>query len=160
MGPLIPYISRTIGNFEILCDAKCNEKLWAFQWLKNIHTFHIWYFAGYTFTHVPRRYLGQIFSWKFFVYRGIRFTITQHLFSTIAVLNLKRSGQYTGYGERKEKKLKALILVLGLLQVVGTVKKLKALILVLGLHQVVGTVKLKAVRLLLGLLQVVGTVKS
>ena len=93
-------------------------------------------------------------------YRGIRFTITQHLFSTISVLNLKRSGQGTGYGERKKKKkLKALILVLGLLQVVGTVK-LKALILLLGLLQVVGTVKkLKALILVLGLLQVVGTVK-
>ena len=57
---------------------------------------------GTGFTHVPRRYLGQIFTWKFFVYRGIRFTITQHLFSTMAVLNLKRSGQNTGYGERKK----------------------------------------------------------
>ena len=36
----------------------------------------------------------------------IRFTITQHLSSTVAVLNLKRSGQYTGYGERKKKNLK------------------------------------------------------
>ena len=54
------------------------------------------------------------------------FTITQHLFSTIAVLNLIRSDVESGYGERKKKlekiqKLKALILVLGLLQVVGTV---------------------------------------
>ena len=46
---------------------------------------------------------------------------------------------------KKKKKIKALILVLGLLQVVGTVKnqKLKALILVLGLLQVVGTVKIQ-----------------
>ena len=52
------------------------------------------------------------------------FTIRQQLFSAIAVLNLKRSGQGTGYRERKtkKKKLKALSLVLGLLQVVGTVK--------------------------------------
>ena len=57
---------------------------------------------GTLFTHVPRRYLGQIFPLKIIVYRGIRFTITQHLFSTIAVLNLKRSGQGTGYGERKK----------------------------------------------------------
>ena len=40
-----------------------------------------------------------------------------------SALRLKRSGQDTGYGERMHaKKLKALILVLGLLQVVGTVK--------------------------------------
>ena len=77
---------------------------------------------GTVFTHVPRQYLGQIFPYKIIVYRDIRFTITQHLFSTIAALNLKHSGQGTGYGVRKEKKLKALILVLGLLQVVGTVK--------------------------------------
>ena len=57
-----------------------------------------------------------------------------------SALTLKRSSQDTGYGERMQVKLKALILVLGLLQVVGTVKKLKALILVLGLLQVVGTV--------------------
>ena len=67
--------------------------------------------------------------------------------------------------KKKIQKLKALILVLGLLHVVGTVKiqKLKALILVLGLLQVVGTVKiqkLKALILVLGLLQVVGTVKN
>ena len=60
---------------------------------------------GTHFTHVPRQYLGQIFPWKIIVYRGIRFTITQHLFSTISVLNLKHSGQGTGYGERKEKKI-------------------------------------------------------
>ena len=43
-----------------------------------------------------------------------------------SALRLKRSGQDTGYGERMKKtKLKALILVLGLLQVVGTVKKTK-----------------------------------
>ena len=41
-----------------------------------------------------------------------------------SALALKRSRQYTGYGERMQKKqLKALILVLGLLQVVGTVKR-------------------------------------
>ena len=39
-----------------------------------------------------------------------------------SALRLKRSGQGTGYGERKIQKLKALRLVLGLLQVVGTVK--------------------------------------
>ena len=27
MGPLSQYISQTIGNFEILPDAKSNEKL-------------------------------------------------------------------------------------------------------------------------------------
>ena len=49
---------------------------------------------------------------------------------------------------RKEEKLKALILVLGLLQVVGTVKqKTKALILVLGLLKVVGKVKISNYRL-------------
>ena len=37
-------------------------------------------------------------------------------------LGLKRSSQDTGYGERMIAKLKALILVLGLLLVVGTVK--------------------------------------
>ena len=79
---------------------------------------------------------------------------------------------------RHSKKLKALILVLGLLQVVSTVK-LKALILVLSLLQVVSTVKtkgtyfstapttsgrhskkqqLKALILVLGLLLVVGRV--
>ena len=55
----------------------------------------------------------------------IRLKITQHLFSTIAVLNLKRSDLESGYGERKKttkKKLKPLILVLGLLLVVGTVE--------------------------------------
>ena len=85
------------------------------------------------------------YSRKIFVYRGIRFTITQHLFNTTVFLNLQRSGLESGYGERKIQKLKALILVLGLLLVVGTVKiqKLKALILVLGLLQVVGTVKYK-----------------
>ena len=61
---------------------------------------------GTVFTHVPRQYLGQIFPWKIIVYRDIRFTITQHLFSTIAALNLKRSGQGIGYGERKKKKKK------------------------------------------------------
>ena len=68
-----------------------------------------------------------------------------------------------GTEKGKKNKIKALILVLGLLQVVGTVK-IKALILVLGLLQVVGTVKkhqkLKALILVLGLLQVVGTVKN
>ena len=39
-----------------------------------------------------------------------------------SALRLKRSSQDTGYGERMHAKLKALILVLGLLQVVGTVK--------------------------------------
>ena len=40
-----------------------------------------------------------------------------------SALTLKRSSQDTGYGDRmQKKKLKALILVLGLLQVVGTVK--------------------------------------
>ena len=39
-----------------------------------------------------------------------------------SALTLKRSSQDTGYGDRMQKKLKALILVLGLLQVVGTVK--------------------------------------
>ena len=62
--------------------------------------FIVYILQGTGFTHVPRRYLGQIFPCKFFVYRGIRFTITQHLFSTIAALNLSRSGQGTGYGER------------------------------------------------------------
>ena len=38
MGPLSPYISQTIGNFEIISDAKSHEKLWAFQLSKNIHT--------------------------------------------------------------------------------------------------------------------------
>ena len=43
-----------------------------------------------------------------------------------SALRLKRSSQDTGYGDRmQKKKLKALILVLGLLQVVGTVKILK-----------------------------------
>ena len=27
MGPLSPYISQTIGNFEIFPDAKSHEKL-------------------------------------------------------------------------------------------------------------------------------------
>ena len=31
MGRLNPYISQTIGNFEILPDAKTHEKLRAFQ---------------------------------------------------------------------------------------------------------------------------------
>ena len=63
-----------------------------------------------------------------------------------SALRLKRSSQDTGYGERMHaKKLRPVRLLLGLLQVVGTVKtkKLKALILVLGLLQVVGTVKPK-----------------
>ena len=69
----------------------------------------------------------------------------------------------TEKGKKKTPKTKGTHLVLGLLQVVGTVKKLKALILVLGLLLVVGTVKikkiLKALILVLGLLQLVGTVK-
>ena len=62
-----------------------------------------------------------------------------------SALTIKRSVQDTSYGARMKKKqtkqkyIKALILVLGLLQVVGTV--IKALILVLSLLQVVGTVK-------------------
>ena len=59
-----------------------------------------------------------------------------------STLRLKRSSQDTGYGERMHVKLKPVRLVLGLLQVVGTVE-LKALILVLGLLQVVGTVTAK-----------------
>ena len=88
----------------------------------------------------PRQYFGQIFPYKFFVYRGIRFQLTQHLFSTIAVLNLKRSGEWirrkkntktkgthfstgpTTSSRHSKYKLKPLILVLGLLLVVGTVK--------------------------------------
>ena len=43
-----------------------------------------------------------------------------------SALRLKRSRQDTGYGERMQKKqLREVILVLGLLQVVGTVKKTK-----------------------------------
>ena len=70
----------------------------------------------------------------------------------------------TEKGKKKNQKLKALILVLGLLQVVGTVKpKTK------GTHFSTGPTtssrhsknkKPKALILVLGLLQVVGTVKS
>ena len=48
--------------------------------------------------------------------------ITTKSIPKFSALRLKRSIQDTGYGERMHAKLKALILVLGLLQVVGTVK--------------------------------------
>ena len=63
-----------------------------------------------------------------------------------SALTLKRSSQDTGYGERMHASMHA--------------KKLKPVILVLGLLLVVGTVKLRPVRLVLALLQVVGTVKT
>ena len=57
---------------------------------------------GTVFTHVPRRYLDKYSREKLSYTEVSVFTITQHLFSTIAVINLKRSGQGIGYGERKK----------------------------------------------------------
>ena len=48
-------------------------------------------------------------------------TITKFI-TKVSALTIKRSGQDTIYGARMQKYIKALILVLGLLQVVGTVK--------------------------------------
>ena len=45
----------------------------------------------------------------------------------ILALTIKRSGQDTGYGARMKKTKKALILVLGLLQVVSTVETVNIL---------------------------------
>ena len=130
MGPLSPLISQTIGNFEILYHM--TQKVMKDYELSNdkkTSTLFIFDILQSTvFTHVPRQYFGQIFPYIFSYTEVFRFTIAQHLFSTIVVLNLKRSDLESGYGERKKKntkktpKLKALILALGLLQVVGTVK--------------------------------------
>ena len=55
MGPLSPYISQTIGNFEILSDAKSHEKL------KISTPFIFDILQGTVSRPFPRQYLGQIF---------------------------------------------------------------------------------------------------
>ena len=61
MGPLSPYISYTIANFEILDDQTVmkNYELSNDQKISTPNIFVI--LQGTVFTHVPRQYFGQIF---------------------------------------------------------------------------------------------------
>ena len=55
MGQLSPYISRTIGNFEILPDAKSQENYELSDDKEISKPFIFDILQGTVFTHVPRQ---------------------------------------------------------------------------------------------------------
>ena len=66
MGPLSLYISQTIGNFEILSDAKSHENYELLNDQKISTPFIFDILQGTVSRPFPRHYLGQIFPLKFF----------------------------------------------------------------------------------------------
>ena len=70
MGPSSPYISQTIGNFEINPDAKSHEKYELSNDQKISTPFIFDILQGTVSTPFPRQYFGQIFPSKIIVYRG------------------------------------------------------------------------------------------